>query len=210
MVEITMRGGKLIADYGAFQVLAVPQSLAETLTQQAAVDVRAEENQILLKAGALDTTRPEIQALRQQSSPKIRLHLVHFAAPIKPEWHAELLATGVQIVNYLPHNAYLVSGEVDSLENLQQWAAQSQVVQWEGVYEARFKLAPNITNAPAPAEALYGIQLLTRPDDNQTTLALINWLRWLPGQPSISRGEVFEPDRGIAALNWACWRNATT
>lgn len=83
--EITARGGKLIADYGAFQVLAVPQSLAETLTQQAAVDVRAEENQILLKAGALDTTRPEIQALRQQSSPKIRLHLVHFAAPIKPE-----------------------------------------------------------------------------------------------------------------------------
>ena len=178
--EITARGGKLIADYGAFQVLAVPQSLAETLTQQAAVDVRAEENQILLKAGALDTTRPEIQALRQQSSPKIRLHLVHFAAPIKPEWHAELLATGVQIVNYLPHNAYLVSGEVDSLENLQQWAAQSQVVQWEGVYEARFKLAPNITNAPAPAEALYGIQLLTRPDDNQTTLALINRLRLAP------------------------------
>jgi hypothetical protein len=40
-----------------------------------------------------------------------RLHVVQFAGPVRPEWFAALQSTGVRIINYLPHNAYLVYGD---------------------------------------------------------------------------------------------------
>jgi hypothetical protein len=93
---IVARGGRLIADYGGWQ-------LVETAQTNGLV-TRDNYNFILLKSGRLDTSRPETQALRQAagSFSGKRLHLVQFAGPVQPAWRQALLAARLQIVDYIP------------------------------------------------------------------------------------------------------------
>jgi hypothetical protein len=95
----------LIADYGGYQLFAAAQTNG--------LQVRDDYNLILLNAARLDTSQPETQALRQPAGNFAgkRLHLVQFAGPVQPAWRKALLDAGAQIVNYIPHNAYLVYGD---------------------------------------------------------------------------------------------------
>src|SRR5882724_3634675 len=108
--ELLAKGGRLIADYGSFQILQVDEALAGVVAAQPGVEDKSEENVIALNASRLDTTVPEVKALRKPVLPGNgkRLHLVHFAGPIKPEWREALEQNDVEIVSYIPHNAYLV------------------------------------------------------------------------------------------------------
>src|SRR5207245_822888 len=108
--ELLDRNAELIADYGAFQFLRVDESLARELALRPQAEDASEQNIITLNARRLNTTTIEIQTLRKAvgSFDGKRLHLVHFAAPIKAEWHEALKQTGVDVVTYIPHNAYLV------------------------------------------------------------------------------------------------------
>src|SRR5215208_3481854 len=92
-------GARVIADYGSFQLI-------ETEKMPAAGDPRLETaddlDVIELHARRLNTRAPEIQALRgtRGAAAGKRLHLVHFAGPIKPEWTELLEQGGVRIVAY--------------------------------------------------------------------------------------------------------------
>ena len=58
-------GGRIVADYGSFQLLDTDAATAEALRGRDAVDVRDDDKRILLNVGALDTTRhPTIPADR--------------------------------------------------------------------------------------------------------------------------------------------------
>jgi subtilisin-like proprotein convertase family protein len=147
---------------------------------------------LLLNTGALDTTRAEIQSLNlarktpnktASGKDEAHLQLVQFAGPIKPAWHKALLRTGVEIVNYVPNNAYLVYGEAPSLNQLQAAASISDYVQWLGAYEPPMKIAPRArvrAQSDDPRDNLYGIQLFSGVAANQATLALINALKRAP------------------------------
>jgi subtilisin-like proprotein convertase family protein len=193
------QGARALASYGAEQLLSVDESLLQSLAGQAAAQaivIRDEEDLLLLKAGVLDTALPAVQEARALRRQQVRvqgaagkaLHLVQFVGPVKPEWYAELAATGVQIISYLPHNAYLVYGEAETLARVQNWAQRSPVVQWDGVFEEPYKLDPNIhelraelSKAPAAQQPeLFALQLVNDPTANQDTLALINALRVEP------------------------------
>src|SRR5689334_507571 len=89
------------------------------------------ETLILLNAGAIDTTR---QTAKLTSGDEKHLRLIQFNSAIKPEWHTALLTAGVEIVNYIPNNAYLIYGNGDELDDLQVWNQQSNAVQWLGDY----------------------------------------------------------------------------
>ncbi|MFN8004912.1 MAG: hypothetical protein U0X75_28320 [Acidobacteriota bacterium] len=112
---------------------------------------------------------------------------MQFAGPIKPEWYEEPITTGVEIINYIPHNAYLVYGNAADLERVQTWAARSAYVQWDGAYESEFKLHPSVKAARLPKELrgkeeekqsdLYAIQLVADSAMNQATLSLISQLK---------------------------------
>ncbi len=185
--EMISRGGNLVADYGSFQIIEADPNVVSSaaLTNAEPAD---DSNEIELNAGRLNTRAPAIQALRN-TAPKFsgrQLHLVHFAGPVKPEWAAALEEQGVQLVSYIPHNAYLVYGDAASLQKLQAWASGQKIVRWEGAYEDTYKIHPRARtvdekgNARTPATDLFAVQLWEDPDANAATVALIDQTKLQP------------------------------
>jgi NAD(P)H-dependent FMN reductase len=153
--SLVAQGAKSVAHYDSFELIEtehLPQ--AEIAAEQA--QLADHLNIIELNVHRLDTTKPEIQGLRKPVSAfsDRRLHLVHFAKPIKPEWLDDLKKTGVQIVSYIQNSAYLVYGDAPSLSRLQTWAISAGIIQWEGEYngEAVAKWACEIARKRSDAE----------------------------------------------------------
>ena len=183
--SLVARGGKLVADYGSFQII-------ESETVPAAGSARAEleddYNFIRLNAGVLDTRKPELQALRKlaPSFSGKRLRLIQFAGPMKSEWLKSLQSSGVRIVSYIPQNAYMVYGDPAAVGQLQSWARSNGCVQWEGDYADDYKIHPRARlidakgNPRNPDTDLFAVQLVDDPDANPATLALIDRLKVQP------------------------------
>ena len=53
-------------------------------------------------------------------------------------------STGVQIVNYIPSNAYLVYGDSSQVAAVQALAATAAFVQWDGAYLDSYKIDPTV------------------------------------------------------------------
>ncbi len=161
---IVAAGGHLIADYGGYRLFATAQTNG--------LQVRDDYNWILLNATRLDTSRPEIQALRQSASrfEGKRLHLVQFAGPVQPAWRQALLGTGAQIVNYIPQNAYLVYGDADAMARVQSLCTLP-IVQWDAPYLAQSKTHPAARAAPTN---LFDVQLVADPSVNAATIVLLS------------------------------------
>lgn len=183
--QVVAQGGQLIADYDAFQIVRVNSSVAFTLFGRSGVEVLVEDDVITLNAGALDTTTPAVKALRQpvDATAQATLHLIQFAGPIKPEWIRALRDTKVQVVTYIPHNAYLVYGNGVALSALQSWAAANAFVQWDGAYLDAYKIDPSARTVDAKGRRrdigtkLFAIQMLADDGANAATLQLIDELK---------------------------------
>jgi hypothetical protein len=185
--QIQAQGGKLIANYGGYQLFDVAQ-LSPALATNNQVEVHDEYNKILLNAAQLDTTKPEVKALRQSISgfQGKRMHLVQFAGPVQPAWRESLTAAGVQIVTYIPQNAYLVYGDAKAIAQVQQLAATAPHIQWDGAYLDDYKIHPAARPVVAKGNALqsatneYAIQLVADAEANTNTLQLLDRLRGEP------------------------------
>jgi subtilisin-like proprotein convertase family protein len=192
--ELVARGARIVGDYGSYQLLTADAATTQAAATNSAVELRDEENLILLNAGSIDTTQPAVQAQRGAASLSLAadgsaMHLVQFAGPIKPEWYDELAATGVQIVAYIPYHAYLVYGDSASLGRLQNGLAQASYVQWDGAYQAEFKLDRSVrgpsekpaSTAPADDSSdLLAIQLFSDEAQNRITVQLVDALKLEP------------------------------
>jgi uncharacterized repeat protein (TIGR01451 family) len=202
--QLIQSGARLIADYGAFQYLEVPEAAGAArpaptaaatpspASPAAKVEDRDEENFILLNAARLDTRAPAAMALRQQSTvaPFVgrRMHLVQFAGPPKPEWVAWLKGTGAEIVAYIPHHAYLVYGDAPALQQIQAGATIAPFVQWEGTYRDEFRVDPTVQattlfGQPHPqAGDWFAVQMVADPLANAATLALVDAHKLAPAK----------------------------
>ena len=99
--ELMSRGGKLVADYGGFQLIETADSLEEL--RQAGVQAVDEPDVIELNSQRINTSLSQWRVAKKgvgRFNGK-RFHLVQFAGPIKPEWRVTLEQTGVRIVNYI-------------------------------------------------------------------------------------------------------------
>jgi hypothetical protein len=168
--QIVAQGATLVADYGSFRVYDSP-------TVPSGVEVRDEYNRILLNAGPLDSSQPSMQALRRPMAPFSgrRLHLVHFAGPVKPEWRHALEELGARIVNYIPQNSYLIYGDATALTKVQAMAASAPHVQWEGSYADAYKVQPGARLRPLGKDQ-FSIQLVADAAANAPTLQLLKTL----------------------------------
>ncbi len=184
--QLFASGGRQIADYGSFQVVSVDEATLLEWRSRPGVEDITEQNLITLNTGSLDTTLPDIAALRQQTiiAQGKQLHLVHFAGPIKPEWRQSLEDTGVQVVTYIPHNAYLIYADATALTRMQTWAKTTDYVQWEGSYS--YKIHPDAQTVDAkgqpktPTVDWFAIQIVEDAQANPATLRLINTLQLEP------------------------------
>jgi hypothetical protein len=185
--QIADDGGRLLADYGSYQLYRVDQ-VHTGLVQSGVVELRDDCNLIRLNAVTIDTSTATVQAVSQTISSLRgkRMHLVQFVGPIKPEWRDALKQTGAQIVTYIPQNTYLVYGDAPALAKLQSLASSMASVQWHGDYLDDYKIHPAARlvdasgNARQPFTDLFVIQLVEDTDANPATQALIDRLKLEP------------------------------
>jgi len=182
--ELIGHGGKLVADYGGFQVVEMEAS-ADT-ERAAKLQVTQDADVLELNATKLNTRSTFARSLRRPAGSFIgrKLHLIQFAGPIKPEWWTMLETAGARIISYIPNNAYLIYARAGALAKIQSWAAVTNSVQWEGEYANEFKLDPaaRLTDAnglpQTPDSDLFAVQIVTDPSANSNTVALIEqWKR---------------------------------
>lgn len=205
--QIEAQGGRLVADYGSYKVMEVDTETATELNKSRRGELRDEYNIIMLNAGAIDTTSSESQELRANSVQAAsasgnRMHLVQFAGPVKPEWYDALLATGVEIITYIPSNTYLVYGNSSSLRRIQRLSRSEGFIQWDGSYKDEYRVDPSVSesakrreedlilgrdrelraqgNGAAGNGELVSIQLIADSKENAATLALIDRVKTEP------------------------------
>ncbi len=187
--ELLGRGGKLIADYGSFQLIETQETVPPDVRRNR-VESADPTDSIELNATRLNTRSPEARALRKSRGVFAgnRLHLIQFAGPIKPEWRDSIEQFGIKIVNYVPHNAYVIYGDTKALARLQVWAGTTNVVQWEGEFSDGYKLHPGARTRDAFGQTrqvgtdTFAIQLVGDDAANADTLALIESLKLGPVQ----------------------------
>jgi len=186
--NLVAQGAKVVGDYGTFSVLSADDSLFSGISNR--VEVADQWNLIRLNARPINTGLPEIKASRKAvgSFTGRHLHLVQFAGPVKERWLAELKQYGVQIVSYIPENAYLIYGDAAALARVQAWAGISEFTQWEGEYSQDLKVhtkarALVVRRSDGTFEAAkFAIQLIVDTNSNTSTLALIDRLKTAPAQ----------------------------
>jgi hypothetical protein len=186
--QLAAKGARRIAHYGGFQLFNVDDATTATLASR--IELRDEYNVIKLNAAPLDTSLPQIQALRKPVAAfeGKRMHLIHFAGPVQPAWRDSLLQAGAQIVSYIPQNAYLVYGDAAAVARLQALAAQAPHIQWEGAYLDNYKIHP----AARPVDAQgnprkigtewFAVQMMADTEANAKTLQLLDGLKLEPFQ----------------------------
>lgn len=183
--QLLKRGGKLIADYGSFQIIATEEAVGKNQYRGRAQSEAAADF-IELNARRINTRSPDARTMTKARGTFSgrQLHLVQFVGPIKPEWRAALEAQGVKVISYLPENAYLVAGNAKTLAALAGWAVQADFVQWEGEYADEFKIHPDARQREPLGQpslisesAVYAIQMIEDAEANPATVALIESLK---------------------------------
>lgn len=182
-------GARLIADYGGFKLVEIEENAALAIPSRG-VDEADHMDVVELNVGQLNVRSASARSIRKARAVFTgkRLHLIQFAGPIKPEWYAWLENTGVQILSYVPHNAYLVYGTARALASLQDAARTNPVVQWEGEFIDELKLQLRARAAIARMESTqsasdtFAIQLVEDAEANPATFALIEQLKLEPIQ----------------------------
>lgn len=163
---IMSNGGSVIAEYASFSLLSAPGPIADAIPGPA---VRDDMNVLLLKAGLFDTTQAEPEVpddlLEPQSlSPEEKqLYLVQMVGPVKPEW-VDSLSSTVEIIGYIPNNAYLVRCEPAAFNQLKPADSPAKnFIQWSGLYRPAYKIAPEI-QLESDAQMEVAVQLVNGGD----------------------------------------------
>ena len=148
---------------------------------------REKPSLILLNAGAVDTAEPPAANRSSiDASGGKRMRLIKFAGPIQPSWYAMLRNSGVTIVDYIPHFAYLVYGDADSLQRLSGEAARADSpITWQGAYLDNDKIDPGVYRSRTDLLTELGaenfaVQLIQDDEANRATLDLIETFRTSP------------------------------
>ena len=96
-------------------------------------------NKVFLRNRVIDTTQPVPAAAALEVIPNEgdQLYLIQFAAPVKDEWLDQITIQGnVEIISYIPSNAYLIWTDGPTLSRLKELAATQPHIQWMGPYES--------------------------------------------------------------------------
>lgn len=142
-------------------------------------------NVIYLNAGPINTDLPATKARRKPLdyfSGK-RLQLIQWNGAVQPGWMEELKRLGVEVVDYIPENAYLVYGDWKVLSAMQKRMADKNYVRWEGSYRATDKIQPNaiaddgVSAAKRTEPELFAVQMVLNPQANEQTLSKIKALQ---------------------------------
>lgn len=169
-------GSNKAVDYDNFSLVRMTTGNAMQASVGAVLADRM--NLILLNSGALDTTGSVARERAQRSYGMpggTGMALVQFSGPIRPEWHAAVLNSGVDIVTPIPENAYLVYGKTEILQQLGSSLIQrltAKVVQYTAPYAQAERVDPGALRVDDQGGSL-AVQLFADPAVNAQTLAVL-------------------------------------
>ena len=124
----------------------MPGAQAASLSDRPGVSLHYDFDSIELRDGAIDTRadQPDVPAdLREVAGRGPQFWMVQFAGPIKAEWLKQLQEAGLEVVIYMPNNAYVVWGTAPA-EKLTLLAAGNSMIQWSGAYHPAYRLSPSL------------------------------------------------------------------
>ncbi len=161
-------------------------SLARLPDAPAMAEARTRSHLILFRRGLFDTRlhadrdtseqdRLALSTLQpnRASSVAKRLRIIQFTGVTKSAWIEELRSTGVEIIGYLPNNAYILRGTAEQFAEIAALpaahpTARAGAIQWMGRFEAINKIAPQyddeLLSAPGDARTDVEIELLDAPE----------------------------------------------
>jgi len=195
IAQLESSGITNVENYGSFWL--VQANDAQEAALKKAFGSRASQadqfNRIEMSSISLDTTEPEPvlpDNLRQTNPVGKRLRLVQFQGPIQPEWLDQLKEGGaVQVVNYVPNNAYVVWLDQSAEDNLAKLIAPSGPIQWIGPYHPYYKMRPDLLNAPTSTIEVQ-IGFVNTPDSDQTLLAINRYAIGEPGRSKLTGAQI--------------------
>ncbi|MBO9663365.1 S8 family serine peptidase [Dokdonella sp.] len=141
-------GAQAVESYGRFGLYRVDAATLSSM-QAASPRVRAdaEADSLLFSAYPFDTQRGTLQApapfaLRSAQGP--RLDVVQFVGPIKQQWLDALKARGIQPVQYVANNGYLVWVDIDAQPRLEQLRTDANWLQFASPFYGFLKVDPKL------------------------------------------------------------------
>jgi len=154
---LAQSGGKQLVDYGSFSLWQAPEIQSQSVAGRSSVTTHDDLNTIQLRGTTLDTTTgtvaPVAANVRQVKTSGKQFWMVQFVGPIKSAWLENLKKLGIEIVGYVPNNAYVVWLDGSALTQLESLAKTDPTIQWTGEYHPQYRLAPVFRGAKAPQSA---------------------------------------------------------
>lgn len=158
---------------------------------------------IRLRTGTIVTPEPaspsQRAAARQAVEPAVNgLYLVQFAGPVDPATRAELAALGVQLLHFVPDDAFVARLSEVRLGELRAQAA----VRWVGEFRPQHKLDPRLrAQLTGRLAGAFPVKLLARPGASPLELRVIaRHLHDSTPRPTLSAGTFFSGRLNAAEL----------
>ena len=98
---------------------------------------------------------PEALSINGYAAGQAGYYILQFRGPVQQAWKESLAALGITFLDYLPDYAFKVRMTPEQ-------AAQSAVsadVNWVGVFQPAFKLAPDVSRAADKTQQLYRVRI---------------------------------------------------
>ncbi len=132
---------------------------------------------------------PQAAALSTPSGPVTGLWLLQFTNHIEPAWREELRRQGVELVHYVPDDAFIARFDGVAIESVKQLS----YVQWTGPFEARWKVHPRLAaQVEKQVNGRFDIHFLGRPGLSAVETLLLNRSAGARAGVSTSLGTIFE------------------
>jgi hypothetical protein len=188
--QLALGGATLLADYGSFSLWRTNDAQKQAVASRSSVKAHDDFDVVQLRGGTSINTvagAPAVATNVQQikSSGK-QLWMVQFVGPIKQAWLARLRKMGIEVVAYMPNNAYVVWLDGGQLTQLEQQAKADPTVQWTGAYHPAYRIAPTLQTAKV-AQAVQPVAVTVQLYKTTGTAASLASLRGLGGK--VLRGQ---------------------
>ena len=187
--ELLESGGTLVVEYDSFSIISMPdvskssRSITSANLSNKVISSGIEDvsymREIKLNSGTISTGDKNLQTLSiiqvsvDEASDFSGMMLIQFIGPVKEEWLNEVKQkSGVTFVNYIPNNAYLLSGTAEQFDELKSF--NFNYIHWVGEYSNSMRMQPGvIEKAALGGIAKYSIQLFVDDDLNAETLEML-------------------------------------
>src|SRR5262245_23818558 len=116
-----------------------------------ATSLMAQDKPIRLRNQTIQTPppRPPSRAETQAEEPASGLFLIQFTGPVQTAWTEELRGRGVELLRYVPEDAFVARFERTGLGPVRALS----FVRWIGPYRTEHKVLPSLRQAGAQKQA---------------------------------------------------------